>query len=134
MRSGAPLRLRRAGSRAAGLLALAASLTTLAEEPAPAVACGEERVVPARVVPLQDPQLEGRCAKVRRHQLRIRFDIAPDGRPTHAAIAFSDPPRCTDALALSALRAWRFPPGTPREDCTAFITLSRGEESIARLD
>ena len=134
MRPGAPVRPGRVWSRAGWVLALAVGMPALAEEPAPAVACGEERVVPARVVPLEDPQLEGRCAKVRRHQLRIRFDIAPDGRPTHAAIAFSDPPRCTDALALSALRAWRFAPGTPREDCTAFITLSRGEESIARRD
>ncbi|MEE4360987.1 MAG: TonB family protein [Pseudomonadales bacterium] len=121
----------RAGSFAAlGVLAF----PLCAETPAPAVACGDERVVPAEFEPLVDPRLEGRCAKVRRHQVHIRFDITADGRPTHAAVAYSDPPRCTDAAALSTVRGWRFPAGAARKDCTAFIVLSRGEEYIAQLD
>jgi len=85
----------------------------------------EELVLIDQTEPLWDPEL---MQAMRQGQVRVRIEVDVDGRLSHAEVVSSSDKRL-DAVALAAVRRWRFQPLEQRRAATVEVGFDLGRRA-----
>lgn len=85
----------------------------------------EELVLIDQTEPLWDPEL---MQAMRQGQVRVRIEVDVDGRLSHAEVVSSSDKRL-DAVALAAVRRWRFQPLEQRRAATVEVGFDLGRRT-----